>query len=37
MMTKQALLEHVLEMWLKQKKIDAIENGWKGFYNNKMQ
>ena len=37
MMTKQALLEHVLDMWLTQKQIDAIEEGWNAFYNNPMQ
>ena len=37
MMTKQALLEHVLDMWLTQKQIDAIENGWNEFFNNPMQ
>ena len=37
MMTKQALLENVLDMWLTQKQIDAIENSWNAFYNNPMQ
>ena len=37
MMTKQALLENVLDIWLTQKQIDAIENGWNAFYNNPMQ
>ena len=37
MMTKQALLEHVLDMWLTQKQIDAIEEGWNEFFNNPMQ
>ena len=37
MMTKQALLEHVLDMWLTQKQIDAIENGWNAFYSDPMQ
>ena len=37
MMTKQALLEYVLDMWLTQKQIDVIENDWKAFYNNPMQ
>ena len=37
MMTKQALLEYVLDMWLTQKQIDAIENGWNEFFNNPMQ
>ena len=37
MMTKQALLENVLDMWLTSKQIEAIENGWNAFYNNPMQ
>ena len=37
MMTKQALLEYVLDMCLTQKQIDVIENDWKAFYNNPMQ
>ena len=37
LMTKQALLENVLDMWLTQKQIDAIEESWKAFYNNPMQ
>lgn len=37
MMTKQALLENVLDMWLTQKQIEAIEKGWNAFYNNPMQ
>ena len=37
MMTKQALLEHVLDMWLTSKQIEIIEDGWKAFYNNPMQ
>lgn len=37
MMTKQALLEHVLDMWLTQKQIDAIEKGWNAFYNEPLK
>ena len=37
MMTKQALLEYVLDMWLTSKQIEAIENGWNAFYNSPMQ
>ncbi len=36
-MTKQALLENVLDMWLTQKQIDAIKKGWNAFYNDPMQ
>lgn len=37
MMTKQALLENILDMWLTQKQIEAIKTGWKAFYENPMQ
>jgi hypothetical protein len=37
MMTKQALLENVLDMWLTQKQLDAIEENWKAFFNNPFQ
>lgn len=37
MMTKQALLENVLDMWLTQKQIETIKTGWKAFYENPMQ
>ena len=37
MMTKQALLENVLDMWLTQKQLDVIEENWKAFFNNPMQ
>ena len=37
MMTKQALLENILDMWLTQKQIEAINIGWKAFYENPMQ
>ena len=36
-MTKQALLEHVLGMYLAQKQIEAIENDWNEFFNNPMK
>ena len=36
-MTKQALLENVLDMWLTQKQIESIKTGWKAFYVNPMQ
>ena len=35
--TKQALLENVLDMWLTQKQIEAIETGWNAFYSDPMQ
>lgn len=33
-MTKQALLENVLDMWLTQNQIDFIRSEWKAFYEN---
>lgn len=36
MMTKQAIIENVLDMWLTQKQLDAIEEDWNAFYNNPM-
>ena len=36
-MTKQALLENVLDMYLTSKQIEAIEIGWKAFYNEPLQ
>ena len=37
MMAKQALLEHVLDMWLTSKQIEHIKEGWNAFYNDPMQ
>lgn len=37
MMTKQALLENVMDMWLTQKQIETIKTEWKAFYENPMQ
>lgn len=37
MMTKQAMIENVLDMCLTQKQLDAIKEGWNAFYNNPMQ
>ena len=36
-MTKQALLENVLDMWLTQKQIETIKTEWKAFYENPKQ
>lgn len=33
-MTKQAILENVLDMWLTSGQLEAIGNDWKAFYNN---
>lgn len=32
MMTKQAILEHVLDMWLTQKQLDDIRLQWHAFF-----
>lgn len=37
MMTKQALLEHVLDMWLTSKQIEYIKEGWNAFYNEPLK
>ena len=37
MMTKQALLEHVLDMWLTSKQIEHIKEGWNAFYNEPLK
>lgn len=31
-MSKQALLEYVLDMFLTSKQIEEIQDGWKAFY-----
>lgn len=36
-MTKQALIENVLDQWLTSKQLLAIEKGWNEFYNNPLQ
>ena len=33
----QALLEHVLDMWLTQKQIEHIKEGWHAFYNEPLK
>jgi len=32
-MTKQAMIENVLDMWLSQKQLETIKEDWKAFYN----
>ena len=36
-MTKQALLEHVLDQFLTSKQILAIQDGWNAFYNEPLK
>lgn len=36
-MTKQALLEHVLDQFLTSKQMAYIKDGWNAFYNDPMQ
>lgn len=35
-MSNQAIIENLLDMWLDQKQLARIENGWKAFYNNPL-
>lgn len=37
MMTKQALIENILDMWLTQKQLEIIKIDWKAFYNEPMK
>ena len=37
MMTKQALIENVLDMWLTSKQLEAIKEGWNAFYNEPLK
>lgn len=37
MMTKQALLENVLDMFLTKRQMDAIEKDWKVFYTDPLK
>ena len=36
-MTKQALLEHVLDQFLTSKQIAYIQDGWNAFYNEPLK
>ena len=36
-MTKQAILENVLDMFLTSKQIEAIESGWNAFFQDPIQ
>ena len=33
-MDNQAIIENMLDMWLSQKQLNAIKEGWNAFYNN---
>lgn len=37
MMTKQAILENVLDMFLTSKQIETIKEGWNAFYNEPLR
>jgi len=37
MMTKQALLENVLDQFLTSKQIEYIHDGWNAFYNEPLK
>lgn len=36
-MNKQTLIENILDMWLSQKQLEKIEDGWKAFYNDPLK
>lgn len=36
-MTKQALIENVLDMWLSTKQLCMIQTGWNAFYEDPMK
>ena len=35
-MNNQSIIENMLDMWLSQKQLNAIKNGWNAFYNNPL-
>ena len=36
-MNNQAIIENLFDMWLSQKQLNAIKNGWNAFYNNPLE
>lgn len=36
-MNKQTLIEIILDMWLSQKQLEKIKDGWKVFYNDPLK
>lgn len=35
--SKQSLIENILDMWLSQKQLEYIKDGWRAFYNNPLE
>ena len=35
-MNNQTIIENLLDMWLSQKQLNAIKNGWNAFYNDPL-
>ena len=36
-MNNQALIENMLDMWLSQKQLEKIKEGWNAFYNGPLK
>lgn len=36
-MNNQALIENMLDMWLSQKQLEKIKEGWNAFYNESLK
>ena len=36
-MNNQALIENMLDMWLSQKQLEKIKEGWNAFYNDPLK
>ncbi len=36
-MDNQSLIENVLDMWLSQKQLEKIQNGWRAFFNDPLK
>ena len=37
LMSKQALIENILDLWLSQRQLEDIRNEWKAFYDNPLK
>ena len=36
-MNNQAIIENMLDMWLSQKQLEKIKEGWNAFYNDPLK
>ena len=36
-MDNQAIIENILDMWLSQKQLEKIKEGWNAFYNDPLK